>query len=390
MVQRLSWLVVFGTIALVLVMVSAPINAQTPSPTPSPSPEPTSTPTPLPQTDTRCFPETGYCIQGNIRTYWETHGGLPVFGYPISPVTMETIDNWTGPVQWFERDRLEDHGVAGVLAGRLGATLLEWQGRSWFTFARVSTAPPGCRYFSETGHSLCEPFLSYWDRNGGLERFGYPITEPFHETIETWTGTVQYFERRRMEHHILSPGSPVLLGLLGREVLFFDEFQLAECEYEVLPLLASTYERIDEELRDALGCPTNVFETNVRTALQHFESGIMVWTERSRATHRTIYAIFSDGPTYRAYDDPWREGDPATPDVIPPPGRFAPRGGFGVVWMQDADLRTRMGWAIEEREQFDRATIQVFTNGLILEMDGRSELYMFGPEEEDVQILFSW
>jgi len=32
------------------------------------------------QTAERCFAETGYCISGPIRAYWEQHGGLPVFG----------------------------------------------------------------------------------------------------------------------------------------------------------------------------------------------------------------------------------------------------------------------------------------------------------------------
>ncbi len=172
------------------------------------------------QTDERCFPETGQCIAGPIRAYWEANGGLPVFGFPITEQRQETIEGWTGPVQWFERDRLEDHGEQGVLAGRLGATMLEHRGTPWESYPRVDAAPEGCQFFPETGHSLCAPFLSFWQNRGGLERFGYPITEPMQETIGDWTGTVQYFERRRIEHHADNqPPFDVLLGLLGREVL---------------------------------------------------------------------------------------------------------------------------------------------------------------------------
>ena len=32
----------------------------------------------------RCFPETGLCIRGAIRTFWERNGGLPVFGFPLT------------------------------------------------------------------------------------------------------------------------------------------------------------------------------------------------------------------------------------------------------------------------------------------------------------------
>lgn len=173
------------------------------------------------QNDARCFPETGYCISGPIRRYWEGNGGLPVFGYPITPLQTETIESWSGPVQWFERDRLEDHSneSKGVLAGRLGAELLARQNRAW-QFRPLGQAPQaGCRGFPETGYFVCGGFLTYWERNGGLARFGYPITDQIVERIGTSDYTVQYFERRRMEFHPENrPPFDVLLGLLGREV----------------------------------------------------------------------------------------------------------------------------------------------------------------------------
>ncbi|NJL34106.1 MAG: hypothetical protein HC893_09900 [Chloroflexaceae bacterium] len=49
---------------------------------------------------------------------------------------------------------------------------------------------------------VCEPFLSYWRNNGGADRFGFPLTGPRRETVGDWVGTVQYFERYRMEHHV--------------------------------------------------------------------------------------------------------------------------------------------------------------------------------------------
>jgi hypothetical protein len=72
----------------------------------------------LAQSQERCFAETGYCISGSIRGYWERNGGLAVFGYPISPLTAEPVERQALPVQWFQRDRLEDHGSDGVMAGR--------------------------------------------------------------------------------------------------------------------------------------------------------------------------------------------------------------------------------------------------------------------------------
>ncbi|MDQ5865944.1 MAG: hypothetical protein M3390_09450 [Chloroflexota bacterium] len=80
---------------------------------------------------------------------------------------------------------------------------------------------PGVLWFAPTGHTLRGNFLDYWNKNGGLPQFGYPITEEFTEPIgpEGAPIMVQYFERARFEHHPENAGTPheVLLGALGRE-----------------------------------------------------------------------------------------------------------------------------------------------------------------------------
>lgn len=185
----------------------------------------------------RCFPETNYCIEGRIEEFWEQNGGLEVFGFPITPQVTETVEDGTSrTVQWFERNRLELHPENqrpyDVLLGRLGVRALEQQDRNWFTFS-TSEPQPGCRYFAETRHNICEPFLSAWRANGlefdgqpgtseaeSLALFGLPLSDAQNEIIEGQTFLVQYFERARFEHHPENPaGSQVLLGLLGSEVL---------------------------------------------------------------------------------------------------------------------------------------------------------------------------
>src|SRR5919201_1577435 len=82
---------------------------------------------------------------------------------------------------------------------------------------------PGVRWFAPTGHTLRGAFLDYWTRYGGLPQFGYPITEEFVEAAGA-TGkeplVVQYFERKRFEHHPEYAGTPyeILLGLLGDQL----------------------------------------------------------------------------------------------------------------------------------------------------------------------------
>src|SRR5690349_19882809 len=61
--------------------------------------------------DARCFPETNQCISGRFRQFWEQNGGLPVFGYPLTPARDEQNpdDGQTYLTQWFERNRFELH-----------------------------------------------------------------------------------------------------------------------------------------------------------------------------------------------------------------------------------------------------------------------------------------
>lgn len=187
------------------------------------------------QADQRCFPETGFCIAGRIRAFWEQNGGLPVFGYPITPQQEEAIEGQPFQVQWFERNRLELHPENerpyDVLIGRLGADRLEQQGRDWFSFPR-SEPQEGCRFFPETGHNVCGDVLTAWRANGlefdgasgaseaeNLALFGLPLSDAQVETIDGQEYTVQWFERARFElHPENAPPFNVLLGLLGNEV----------------------------------------------------------------------------------------------------------------------------------------------------------------------------
>jgi hypothetical protein len=83
------------------------------------------------QTGERCFPETGFCISGRIREFWEQNGELPVFGFPVAPQQEEQIEGKLFQVQWFERNRLELHPENArpydVLLGRLGVDRLSQQ-----------------------------------------------------------------------------------------------------------------------------------------------------------------------------------------------------------------------------------------------------------------------
>lgn len=187
-----------------------------------------------------CFnvPGVRECIEGRFRQYWEQNGGLAVFGYPISPPTAHMTPEGTFMVQTFERSRFELHpkGMApyDVLLTRLGDERLKGQGRNADTFPK-GTQKPGCLFFAQTGHSVCNQegnvgFKNYWETHGlldpklnpfgrSLALFGLPLSEATMEMNASGAMVLtQWFERARFEFH---PGNPsatkVLLGLLGVE-----------------------------------------------------------------------------------------------------------------------------------------------------------------------------
>ncbi|HMA38126.1 MAG TPA: S8 family serine peptidase [Chloroflexia bacterium] len=166
------------------------------------------------------FAPVQHTLRGAFLDYWQQHGGLPVFGYPISEEFMETsaTDGKMYRVQYFQRNRFEYHPE---YAGTPSAVLLGLLGRDVTVNRSFAPAPtPGGDaahvYFPQTGHLLGGAFLAYWQSHGGLAIFGYPISEEIAENGYT----VQYFERNRFEYHPEYAGTPsaVLLGLLGVDV----------------------------------------------------------------------------------------------------------------------------------------------------------------------------
>lgn len=193
-------------------------------------------PLPVQAQEARCFPETGFCISGRIRSFWEQNGGLPVFGFPTGPQQEMLIEGRPLQAQWFERTRLELHpenaAPYDVLLGRIGVDRLAQQGRpAWQQFP-IEPQIGDCRQF-ETGHAVCGAILNAWSSYGlefdgrpgvspaeSLALFGLPVSSPTLEVLEGQVYTVQWFERARFELHPQNaPPYNVQLGLLGNEIL---------------------------------------------------------------------------------------------------------------------------------------------------------------------------
>lgn len=195
----------------------------------------------------RCFADTAYCIDGTIRTYWESHGGLVVFGLPIGAATQHTVEGVTLRTQLFERNRIEIHpnnsapydmqlGLLGseYLANTTGTSIAPVGSIDEVDSAGVAKATRrDCQWFTTTQQYVCGDFYAYWRQYGIASRargpfslaentalFGLPITGVYQQTIQGQAYAVQIFERARFEFH---PANPVpyrvQLGLLGRELI---------------------------------------------------------------------------------------------------------------------------------------------------------------------------
>ncbi len=120
-------------------------------------------------------------------------------------------------------------------------------GRGWGDVrpARATGGPP--RYFAATGLTMAGEFTPYFDAQGGVPVFGYPITEATEEN----GFLVQYFERERLEYHPEHTGTPyeVLLGRLGAELTTGREGEAAFFPVTATP----TDRRLFPETRHTMG-----------------------------------------------------------------------------------------------------------------------------------------
>ena len=164
---------------------------------------------PLSTTGTVYFSETGHSLSNGFLSYWLWHGQGDRWGYPLT----DELQEGGRTVQYLARGRLE-YDPAAPAASRVTASATG----SLLTADRVF--PPGAplrpsataTYCAATHHTLRNTFYDYWQAHGGLDSFGYPISEEFREGAHT----VQYFERARFE---LTYDGGVWLGTIGQELL---------------------------------------------------------------------------------------------------------------------------------------------------------------------------
>ncbi|GIW02643.1 L,D-transpeptidase [Roseiflexus sp.] len=166
------------------------------------------------------FPRTGHHLtdEHGFLSFWRNHDGPRTLGFPVTEVLMiEGI----GPAQYFEKGRLERVAAAdGAPIVRTGAVAAEYVAAFYRTFPPRPDRPPvdGELFFGETGYSVREPFIGFWQVSGGVDFFGMPISEPVWEQTAGGYRQVQYFERARLERVPASAGTTddIQVADLGR------------------------------------------------------------------------------------------------------------------------------------------------------------------------------
>jgi hypothetical protein len=188
--------------------------------------------------DTRYFSDTGHSVSGPFLEFFDGRGGLEVFGYPITDAYIDPASGLR--VQYFQRARFEYHpsnpAPYVVQLGLVGSQYLTLSEPKVPEGQAPAAKNPNCDFFPETGHNVCYSFRSFYLEHGGLDIFGYPVTETLYENDRF----VQYFQRARMEWHPERPGGErVQLSMLG--VLYFD---LAGLDQSLLPASNATPRQI--------------------------------------------------------------------------------------------------------------------------------------------------
>lgn len=303
-----------------------------------------------------CFAETGRCLSGRILDYWQATGGLVANGFPLTnPLTEILEDGRSYTVQYFERVRLEQHPENApphdFLLGQFGR--------------RIRPADPpasslaGQRYFPESGHNLGGRYRDYWEANGGLPRFGYPLSEIITETLENGRSyAVQYFERARLEYHPEnSPPYDILVGQFGRQILQENTWLDEEPAFKALYVT-------NPKAQAALGPPRGPI-TRGDLEYQGFERGVALLPIAFDAVYVLCDGSPAAGP--RAFTAARRSEAPPQQIPAPEPGLYKPALGIGELWGRDVTVRACLGYATEPGATGSyRAARAFFARGLLV------------------------
>ena len=117
--------------------------------------------------------ENGIVVPAILWRFWRMHGGNDLFGPPLAPAVVENGVTR----QIFERAVLELHPEWADTPYLVQVAPL---GRSYAPVGAApqnDCAPPVCLRFTETPYAIRGAFAAYWERHGGTQTFGFPLSD---------------------------------------------------------------------------------------------------------------------------------------------------------------------------------------------------------------------
>lgn len=134
-------------------------------------------------------------------------------------------------------------------------------------------------------------------------------------------------------------------------------------------------------------CPRGEPSTTA-AAEQQFEYGRMVWLQQIQSDGTTyenwIIVLYNDG-TWQRLDDTWTAADPESdPSLTPPVGLSQPVRGFGKVWREHEEVRSKLGWATGSEEAYTAVwqwqTRESIPSAGYLQLQNGRVLLLFGDQ----------
>ncbi|WP_129626737.1 M14 family metallopeptidase [Candidatus Oscillochloris fontis] len=145
----------------------------------------------------------GIPVPAAIYRYWRAMGGSEHFGMPLTSaysVGEDLLQPFT-KVVLVQRASYADtsYYVQPAPLGQEAAQSVAFAGGDAFGPGDPASNP---LFFEQTGHGLKLAFLDFWQRGGGLDVFGLPLSEEFTaRAADGQLREMQYFERAVMAYY---------------------------------------------------------------------------------------------------------------------------------------------------------------------------------------------
>ncbi len=172
-------------------------------------------------------------VPAPIYRYWRALGGEERFGPPLEPARVTAA----GSAQSFRNARITLRNAQRdtpyyVQTEALGAGAMQALAYGGATALAPAPSDGVGRSFPETGHTLKEAFLDFWERGGGVDVYGLPLSQEFEaRAADGQRRSVQYLERAVLAYYPEDGG--VRLEPLGARELAVEGLGKPEVQFTI-------------------------------------------------------------------------------------------------------------------------------------------------------------